>query len=300
MARAHLEIAHLGRVFEQLLDDLPEDGPEPRGPDGPAPGPLRAARDPATALRAGGGGLRVARVGDDDASASVAASSRLGDRRRSPPPAGSADLVAISVRPVAAGMRRTGRRGTTRRRRDAPRPTRAPSCSSAKRATSVSPTPTPGRCGDGVVALPERLEDLLALLGRHSGAVVLDDDQRAALPWLDAHPDPRRRRRVPDRVREQVLHDPLDLGRVARRSRSRPCRPRRSARRALRNRSRARRRARRRRSDGAAARRSRGDRRSRSSRSVTSRSSLRAFCAIRRARSRISSCSSSQVVAPHA
>ena len=28
MARAHLEISHLGRVFEQLLADLPEDGPE--------------------------------------------------------------------------------------------------------------------------------------------------------------------------------------------------------------------------------------------------------------------------------
>ena len=27
MARAHLEIAHLGRIFEQLLQDLPEDGP---------------------------------------------------------------------------------------------------------------------------------------------------------------------------------------------------------------------------------------------------------------------------------
>jgi heavy metal translocating P-type ATPase len=29
MARAHLEISHLGRVFEQLLADLPTDGPEP-------------------------------------------------------------------------------------------------------------------------------------------------------------------------------------------------------------------------------------------------------------------------------
>jgi hemerythrin superfamily protein len=29
MARAHLEIAHLGRVFEQLLQDLPAEGPEP-------------------------------------------------------------------------------------------------------------------------------------------------------------------------------------------------------------------------------------------------------------------------------
>ena len=29
MARAHLEIAHLGRIFQQLLDDLPHDGPSP-------------------------------------------------------------------------------------------------------------------------------------------------------------------------------------------------------------------------------------------------------------------------------
>ncbi len=29
MARAHLEISHLARVFRQLLDDLPEDGPTP-------------------------------------------------------------------------------------------------------------------------------------------------------------------------------------------------------------------------------------------------------------------------------
>jgi heavy metal translocating P-type ATPase len=29
MARAHLEISHLGRVFDQLLADLPPDGPEP-------------------------------------------------------------------------------------------------------------------------------------------------------------------------------------------------------------------------------------------------------------------------------
>ena len=27
MARAHIEISHLGRVYQQLLDDLPEEGP---------------------------------------------------------------------------------------------------------------------------------------------------------------------------------------------------------------------------------------------------------------------------------
>jgi heavy metal translocating P-type ATPase len=29
MARAHLEISHLGRIFQQLVDELPEDGPTP-------------------------------------------------------------------------------------------------------------------------------------------------------------------------------------------------------------------------------------------------------------------------------
>ena len=29
MARAHIEISHLARVFRQLLDDLPEEGPTP-------------------------------------------------------------------------------------------------------------------------------------------------------------------------------------------------------------------------------------------------------------------------------
>jgi hypothetical protein len=29
MARAHLEISHLGRIFQQLIDELPEDGPSP-------------------------------------------------------------------------------------------------------------------------------------------------------------------------------------------------------------------------------------------------------------------------------
>jgi heavy metal translocating P-type ATPase len=29
MARAHLEISHLGRIFQQLIDEIPEDGPSP-------------------------------------------------------------------------------------------------------------------------------------------------------------------------------------------------------------------------------------------------------------------------------
>ena len=29
MNRAHLEIAHLGRIFQQLIEELPEEGPSP-------------------------------------------------------------------------------------------------------------------------------------------------------------------------------------------------------------------------------------------------------------------------------
>jgi hemerythrin superfamily protein len=29
MARAHLEISHLGRIFQQLIEELPQDGPTP-------------------------------------------------------------------------------------------------------------------------------------------------------------------------------------------------------------------------------------------------------------------------------
>ena len=57
--------------------------------------------------------------------------------------------------------RRRGRRGTTHRRPAAPSTQARPPCSSAKRATSVRPTPTPGECCRGVRALTEGLEDRL-------------------------------------------------------------------------------------------------------------------------------------------
>ena len=71
--------------------------------------------------------------------------------------------------------------------------------------------PTPGECSGGAGALTERLEDVLAVLERHARAVVLDDQQRAARLGTDADPDLRTGGRVPDRVREQVLDDALDL-----------------------------------------------------------------------------------------
>ena len=61
MERAHMEIEHLARVFGHLLSDLPPEGPGPRRPRRPPPCALRPARDPAPALRAGRGGLLVAR-----------------------------------------------------------------------------------------------------------------------------------------------------------------------------------------------------------------------------------------------
>ena len=189
---------------------------QPGGPDGPAARPVRAARDPAPALRAGRGGLRLAGVGRRRpvgvgarvrARAEVRRSARLPFRHRRAPIGG--------LGPVAGGM--VGKEDAERR--------------SAARAL-LDPRPAVVQLGEARderephadarqvrrrgLALEERLEDLLALIGRHAGAVVLDDDQRAALPRLDAHPDPRRRRRVLDRVAQQVLDDPLDLRPVAR------------------------------------------------------------------------------------
>src|SRR5918995_3673002 len=64
-----------------------------------------------------------------------------------------------------------------------------------------------GRAG----ALPERLEDVLAVLGRHAGSVVLDDQERAAALGSHSDPDLRPGGRVPRGVREEVLEDALDL-----------------------------------------------------------------------------------------
>ena len=120
MARAHMEIDHLARVFAQLLEDLPAGRAPTRRPDGSAARALRAARDPAPALRAGGGGLRLAGLGDEEpVSPDPRAVVSVGDARR--PSAGR------------------GTRGTTRRRPAGPATHARPPCSSANRATSARP-----------------------------------------------------------------------------------------------------------------------------------------------------------------
>src|SRR5262245_21670343 len=63
-----------------------------------------------------------------------------------------------------------------------------------------------------VAAAPvEELEDRFPVRARHSGPVVVDGDEHAAVASLDADRDPRPRRRVLDRVREEVPENPLDL-----------------------------------------------------------------------------------------
>ena len=166
-----------------------------------------------------------------------------------------------------------------------------PSWSSAKRATSASPTPTPDRCGDEVSPCRNASKDLRAVRegrpGRPSSMI------RSARRLPTARPVPRyvpwtacAWPRSPGGSRRSVPPSP---GRTRSRwtSSSRPPCGRRGAR----NPRRAPRPGRPRPSAGTAGSMMPRVSRSRSSRSVTSRSSLRAFCAIRRARSRISSCS---------
>ena len=67
--------------------------------------------------------------------------------------------------------------------------------------------------GPAAAAL-ERPEDRLPLLGRDAGAGVVDAEQGPAVAGLDPDPDGRARVGVAGRVGQQVLDDPLDLGRV--------------------------------------------------------------------------------------
>ena len=110
--------------------------PDPRGPDGPPAGPVRAARDPAAALRAGGGGLRLAGVGGRRR---VGVGRRLGLRHDD-------RLVLLRIhdlrgelRPVAARMRREEDAERRPAARDAPRPT--PRRRAAPRSAPRAPAP---------------------------------------------------------------------------------------------------------------------------------------------------------------
>ena len=73
------------------------------------------------------------------------------------------------------------------------------------------PDPDAGRVRLTPRHLLERLEDREPKVGRDAGALVLDRDQHAVVGRVDPDPDRRALRRVPNRVRDQVLHDPLDL-----------------------------------------------------------------------------------------
>ena len=66
----------------------------------------------------------------------------------------------------------------------------------------------------GLVALAERLEQHLLQLVRHTGALVLHDQQHAVAMGDDVHEDRGPRRGVARRVDEQVVDDALHLDRV--------------------------------------------------------------------------------------
>ena len=203
MARAHMEIAHLARVFRQLVDDLPEEGPDARGPRGPPPRAVRAARDPAPALRAGGGGLRVARLGHEE---SVSVSAEAGSS--------GTGRGALDVRDSQAS-----RRGTTAPPPGTllhPRPAAVELGEPRPRAPGRRPHPGRRRS-----ALAERLEDLVARPRADPGPVVLDDEQRAVLGGSTRTQIRESAGVCLHRVRQQVLDDPLDLRRVGR-DRDRP------------------------------------------------------------------------------
>src|SRR5690606_39381056 len=71
------------------------------------------------------------------------------------------------------------------------------------------PDPRPGRAD--ALRAPERLEDLLALLGRHPGPVVIHLQQDPVRGRRGGHLDRRALRGVAHRVHDEVLHDALDL-----------------------------------------------------------------------------------------
>ena len=81
-------------------------------------------------------------------------------------------------------------------------------------ADADAPVVGQGRGRPGPAGPPEGLEDGAGQLGRHARPGVLDDQLQVGPPGqrLDPHPGPRGR--VPGRVEQEVLHDPLDLGAV--------------------------------------------------------------------------------------
>ena len=155
MARAHMEIEHLTRVFGHLLTDS-------------AARRARARRISSTCRRVLYG---LHAVPCDCTS-----------RRRRRPTRGSPTSTVHGE--VTVGPRSSsGSRDRSHTRNDAPPPPRSstqarPPWSSANRATSDEPDPDARECGRAR-ALAERLEDRVAELRRDARAVVLDDEQHA-------------------------------------------------------------------------------------------------------------------------
>ncbi len=171
MARAHIEISHLARVFRQLLDDLPEDGPTPDD--------LVDLRRVLYGLHAI---LRLHFAQEEEAYAWLSSGE---------------ESVAVSLR--ASGSTRTSGLGLEapagpgrRRRRRTRSWTHArPSWSSANFATRARPIPAPP--GPGLGPCTNGLEDPLAVLGRDPRD--RRPRRRSALPRRCARPGPRSGRR---------------------------------------------------------------------------------------------------------
>ena len=97
-------------------------------------------------------------------------------------------------------------------------PTPRPSCSAANRRHERQADAEARRPVRGRPPWENGSKMRSRVVGRHAGPVVLHDDQRAVVGALHPHPDASVARRVLDGVAEQVLDDPLDHGRVGRRS----------------------------------------------------------------------------------
>ena len=75
-------------------------------------------------------------------------------------------------------------------------------CRSTMRFTMARPSPLPGASGS--IAAREALEHAIALVGRDARSVVAHCDQHGVVALLDGHVDAAARRRVADRVVDQI------------------------------------------------------------------------------------------------
>ena len=141
MARAHIEIDHLARVYRSLLDELPPDGPDPED--------IMDLRRVLYGLHAI---LRLHFAQEEEAYAWLVVRRGAG---RGPVATGSVAAGSVrrsSVRSACRPADPTGTRGTTLRLPRAPRPTRArraarrsaPRARGPRRPRSIGPARSPG------------------------------------------------------------------------------------------------------------------------------------------------------------